>query len=63
MAEARVRALALLAALACPLLARADDHVAVDAAIVLAVDVSGSMDLEELRVQRSGYLEALRIPT
>jgi hypothetical protein len=42
--------------------AQADDHVAVDAAIVLAVDVSGSMDFEELQVQRAGYLDALRHP-
>lgn len=34
----------------------------VDAAIVLAVDVSGSMDLEELEVQRAGYIAALRHP-
>lgn len=42
--------------------ARADDHVVVDAAIVLAIDVSGSMDVEELAVQRAGYLDALRHP-
>lgn len=32
----------------------------VDVALVLAVDMSGSMDLEEARVQRMGYVEALR---
>ncbi|MBP7002784.1 DUF1194 domain-containing protein [Amaricoccus sp.] len=42
--------------------ARAEGPVAVDAAIVLAIDVSGSMDLEELAVQRAGYLDALRHP-
>ncbi len=45
-----------------PTALRADDGVMVDTAIVLAVDVSGSMDPEELAVQRAGYLEALRHP-
>ncbi len=34
----------------------------VDVALVLAVDISFSMDLDELGLQRSGYLEALRSP-
>lgn len=34
----------------------------VDVELVLAVDVSRSMDFEELEVQRSGYVEALRHP-
>ncbi|WEX75769.1 DUF1194 domain-containing protein [Sinorhizobium numidicum] len=34
----------------------------VDLELVLAVDMSGSIDMEEARVQRSGYLEALRHP-
>jgi len=34
----------------------------VDVELVLAVDVSGSMDAEEIAVQRSGYAEALRHP-
>lgn len=34
----------------------------VDVALVLAVDMSGSMDLEEARIQRQGYVEALRHP-
>ncbi|WP_331374748.1 DUF1194 domain-containing protein [Sinorhizobium chiapasense] len=34
----------------------------VDVELVLAVDMSGSMDMEEARVQRSGYLDALRHP-
>jgi hypothetical protein len=34
----------------------------VDVALVLAVDISFSMDLEELALQRSGYVEALRSP-
>ncbi|OCP17476.1 MULTISPECIES: DUF1194 domain-containing protein [unclassified Ensifer] len=32
----------------------------VDVELVLAVDMSGSMDLDEARVQRSGYVQALR---
>ncbi len=66
MAGLRLGAKALLLALL-PLIgggvgARADEHGSVDAAIVLAVDVSGSMDIEELAVQRAGYLGALRHP-
>jgi hypothetical protein len=34
----------------------------VDVALVLAVDISFSMDLEELALQRAGYVEALRSP-
>ncbi|WEX74826.1 DUF1194 domain-containing protein [Sinorhizobium numidicum] len=34
----------------------------VDVELLLAVDISGSMDMEEARVQRAGYLEALRHP-
>lgn len=40
----------------------ADDYLVVDTAIVLAVDVSGSMDAEELEIQRAAYLDALRHP-
>ncbi len=40
--------------------ARADT--VVDLELVLAVDVSLSMDLEEQRLQRDGYVEALRDP-
>jgi hypothetical protein len=40
----------------------ADAAAQVDVALVLAVDMSGSMDLEEARVQRMGYVEALRHP-
>ena len=32
----------------------------VDVALVLAVDVSYSMDLDELALQRNGYIEAFR---
>lgn len=34
----------------------------VDVELMLAVDISGSMDIIEARVQRSGYIEALRHP-
>lgn len=34
----------------------------VDLELVLAVDISGSMDAEEQRVQRQGYVDALRHP-
>lgn len=36
--------------------------VPVDLELILAVDVSGSMDFEERRLQRDGYVEALRHP-
>ncbi|HXV29942.1 MAG TPA: DUF1194 domain-containing protein [Sinorhizobium sp.] len=56
------RALALILALcgapALPAAASMD----VDLELVLAVDMSGSVDIEEARVQRSGYVEALRHP-
>jgi hypothetical protein len=54
-------ALALLLWLACqwPEPARAD-AIAVDVELVLAVDVSESMDPEEFAIQRAGYAEALR---
>ena len=34
----------------------------IDLELVLAVDISGSMDTEEQRVQRQGYVDALRHP-
>lgn len=34
----------------------------VDVELVLAVDVSGSMDIEEAQIQRAGYVDALRHP-
>ena len=34
----------------------------VDLALVLAVDVSPSMDVEELTLQRQGFIEAFRSP-
>lgn len=62
---APIPVLALVAALGAATEGWADDHLTgppVDAAIVLAVDVSGSMDPEELAIQRAGYLAALRHP-
>jgi Protein of unknown function (DUF1194) len=58
------RALLLVAAavalLAAPLPALADDEV--DLALVLAVDISFSMDPEEQALQREGFIEAFRSP-
>jgi hypothetical protein len=53
------RLLALAALLAAP--AAADDA-PVDVALLLAVDVSLSMDFREQRLQRDGYVEALTHP-
>ena len=58
----------LLAALIGPTLTAAwpvpagAEEVAVDLELVLAVDVSGSIDREEARLQRDGYLAALVDP-
>lgn len=45
-----------------PLATPVADAAPVDVALVLAVDMSGSMDIEEAQVQRMGYVEALRHP-
>lgn len=50
--------LALAAVAASPVLAR-DGQTEVDAELVIAVDVSFSMDREEQRLQRAGYISAL----
>lgn len=52
------RAVTVAAALLCaaPSASRAGD--AVDLALILAVDVSGSVDMEEARLQRDGYIAA-----
>lgn len=53
----------LVAALAAPGAAHADDDdIPVDVELVLAVDVSRSMDAAELQLQRDGYIAALRHP-
>ena len=58
------RILAALAALLCAGLAHAAvaQDVEVDLELVLAVDVSGSMDDEERQLQRDGYVEAFLHP-
>jgi hypothetical protein len=57
--------ISLLACLACaqaaPLAAPAET-IAVDVELVLAVDISHSMDEREFALQRAGYVEALRHP-
>lgn len=60
---ARLAPALLVAALAAfaPRAAPAQD-LEVDVELVLAVDISRSMDLEELRIQRDGYVAALRDP-
>lgn len=56
-------ALILLLWLACQWAAACHaDTIQVDVELVLAVDVSESMDLEEFAVQRAGYVAALRHP-
>jgi hypothetical protein len=49
----------LVLAAATPLGVRADEIVDVDLRLVIAVDVSRSIDEDEARLQRQGYLEAL----
>ena len=48
--------------LSLPAFGQADDFFDVDLELALAVDVSRSMDTEEQRVQREGYIEAFRHP-
>lgn len=50
--------LSLAAFVAPPVAAREE----VDVELILAVDISLSMDMDELRAQRDGYVEALRDP-
>jgi hypothetical protein len=59
----RVLTLALAVALSSPTWALGkESEVAVDLELVIAVDVSASMSQEEQRVQRQGYVSALRSP-
>lgn len=53
--------LALVVSLAAQPVARADER-EVDLALVLAVDISNSMDPEEQALQRDGFVEAFRSP-
>lgn len=62
---AAVTAAGMVAGLAAPNRAphfadRLDDSKTVDVELILAVDVSYSMDMDELAVQREGYAQALR---
>jgi hypothetical protein len=57
----RLTVLAALLLLFGGISARAQDR-AVDLELVIAVDVSGSMDSEEKLLQRSGYIDAFRHP-
>lgn len=50
---------ALLAPLAFELTARAGEPAPVDVELVIAVDISYSMDFDELALQREGYIQAL----
>ncbi|MBX9944009.1 MAG: DUF1194 domain-containing protein [Reyranella sp.] len=54
--------LRLIALLLIALPAAAQDRKQVDLALVLAIDISGSIDPEEARLQRQGYVEAFRDP-
>ncbi|MEJ1158414.1 DUF1194 domain-containing protein [Prosthecomicrobium sp. N25] len=58
---ATLLSLGLVAAVACGAVA-AEGGKEVDLALVLAVDVSRSMDPDEQQLQREGYVEALRSP-
>ncbi len=53
--------MAAIAALSVPS-ARAADETQVDLELVLAVDISFSMDIDEQRLQRQGYVDALISP-
>ncbi len=52
----------LLAAVSLAGMSRAQDRKEVDIALVLAIDISGSIDPDEARLQRQGYVEAFRDP-
>lgn len=55
-----LRLAALIALLALP--ATAQDRKEVDIALVMAIDISGSIDPDEAKLQREGYVEAFRDP-
>ncbi len=60
MARLPGRLLGLLAVLLLAAPATAQDRKEIDLALVLAIDISGSVDPEEARLQRQGYVEAFR---
>jgi hypothetical protein len=62
MRSARVRLLAMAGCLCASAPAALAQEQPVDLELVLAVDVSGSMDEDEKRLQRSGYIEAFTHP-
>jgi len=53
-------AIAALAGLAAPVTAQQGERIRVDLELLLAVDISQSMDFDEHTVQRNGYVEAFR---
>jgi hypothetical protein len=53
---------ALLALLLLALPAAAQDKIEVDLSLALAIDISGSVDPEEAKLQREGYVQAFRDP-
>ena len=56
------RLVGLIALLFLALPATAQDRKEVDLALVLAIDISGSIDPDEARLQRQGYVEAFKDP-
>ena len=58
----RLVALSLLFALSANASAGAQDRKEVDLALVLAIDISGSIDPDEAKLQRDGYVQAFRDP-
>ncbi|MGE4079798.1 MAG: DUF1194 domain-containing protein, partial [Reyranella sp.] len=55
-----IRLIALVLLLAGPVAAQ--DRKEVDLALVLAIDISGSIDPDEAKLQREGYVQAFRDP-
>ena len=55
--------LSLFALLSLALPANAQDRKEVDMVLALAIDISGSIDPDEARLQRQGYVEAFNDPT
>ena len=53
---------AFLALLFLVLPAAAQDRKEIDIALAMAIDISGSIDPDEARLQRQGYVEAFRDP-
>ena len=56
------RLVALIALLLLALPAAAQERKEVDLALVLAIDISGSIDPDEAKLQRQGYVEAFTDP-